>query len=73
MKMRQLLLVAASVLIAIMMIASNVHYWWAWAVWAVVLLAQIGVAFGLDEKLKEQPQYPHLEAALQRERDAAQW
>ncbi|WP_396902721.1 hypothetical protein [Mycolicibacterium sp.] len=63
---KQLPLILISVVVAIVMVANGVHYWWAWSVWAIVLLAQIGVAVGLDDKLNEQNQQPYVPAHIKR-------
>ncbi|MFD7247984.1 hypothetical protein ACFV6Y_39315 [Streptomyces massasporeus] len=64
---QQLPLILISMVVAIVMVANNVHYWWAWSVWAVVLLAQIAVAAGLDDKLDEQNRQPYVPAHIKRQ------
>lgn len=51
MKRKQVGLIVISLLIAIALIAASVSYWWVWAVWSVVLLAQVAKGLALDEKI----------------------
>jgi hypothetical protein len=56
--LKQLPLIAFSLVMLMLMVQLEIRLWWVWAVWAVVLICQIGVGLGWQEKLSDDYESP---------------